>query len=128
MFSNLDAELRLNKLLSSPTAWCLQYKDMPDVDEQRAPECAETFMTFLCLIESRFKYLPQFSCQKQFVDLQKEKLSAYSKELVKEGKSEGKNVVCQRYIILINASNFVLTVMRDWMEQPVGLVCYYIVC
>jgi hypothetical protein len=123
-----NAEMRLKKLLSSSTAWCLQYKDMPDVDEQRVPECAETFMTFLCSIENRFKDLPQVSCQRHFVDLQREQLTAYSEELVNVAKLMSKDVICQHYIILINAANFVLTVIRDWMEQPFHVQLHQQLC
>lgn len=116
---DVDAELRLKTLLSVPTAWCLLYKDMPDVDDLRVPECAETVMTFLRSVEGRFEYLPLFSCQQQFVQLQKDVLSAFRVELINVAKAEGKNVISQRYVLVINSANYVLGVVRDWMERPV---------
>lgn len=37
-------------MLSAEGAWSSQYKDISDVDELKAPDCAETFMTLLLVI------------------------------------------------------------------------------
>ena len=92
---------------------------MQDVDEQRVPECAETLMTFLFSIEGRYKYISNFSCQRQFVDLQKEILVVFSDELINTAKLEAKNAISQHFIVLINAANYVLTVVREKADQPV---------
>lgn len=40
----------MDAMLSSEGAWSCQYKDMCDMDELRAPDCAETFMMLLQVI------------------------------------------------------------------------------
>ena len=41
---------KIDMMLSSPTAWLSQYKDIVDVDELKVPECGESFMTLLTTI------------------------------------------------------------------------------
>lgn len=41
---------KMDAMLSSEGAWSCQYKDMCDMDELRAPDCAETFMMLLQVI------------------------------------------------------------------------------
>lgn len=41
---------KMDAMLSAEGAWTSQYKDISDVDELKAPDCAETFMTLLQVI------------------------------------------------------------------------------
>lgn len=41
---------KMDAMLSSEGAWSSQYKDISDMDELKAPDCAETFMTLLQVI------------------------------------------------------------------------------
>lgn len=41
---------KVDAMLSAEGAWSSQYKDISDVDELKAPDCAETFMTLLLVI------------------------------------------------------------------------------
>lgn len=41
---------KMDAILSAEDAWNSQYKDISDVDELKAPHCAETFMTLLQVI------------------------------------------------------------------------------
>lgn len=41
---------KVDAMLSTEGAWSSQYKDITDVDELKAPDCAETFMTLLLVI------------------------------------------------------------------------------
>ncbi len=41
---------KMDAMLASPTAWLSQYKDMPDVDESKVPECGGSFMTLMLTI------------------------------------------------------------------------------
>lgn len=41
---------KVDAMLSAEGAWSSQYKDITDVDELKAPDCAETFMTLLLVI------------------------------------------------------------------------------
>lgn len=40
----------MDAILSAEDAWNSQYKDISDIDELKAPHCAETFMTLLQVI------------------------------------------------------------------------------
>lgn len=40
-------------MLSAEGAWSSQYKDISDMDELKAPDCAETFMTLLQVITGK---------------------------------------------------------------------------
>lgn len=40
----------MDAMLSADGAWSSQYKDISDLDELKAPDCAETFMTLLQVI------------------------------------------------------------------------------
>lgn len=40
----------MDAILSAEEAWYSQYKDISDIDELKAPHCAETFMTLLQVI------------------------------------------------------------------------------
>lgn len=41
---------KMDAMLSSEGAWSCQYKELCDMDELRAPDCAETFMMLLQVI------------------------------------------------------------------------------
>lgn len=41
---------KMDAMLSTDGAWSSQYKDISDMDELKAPDCAETFMTLLQVI------------------------------------------------------------------------------
>lgn len=41
---------KMDAILSAEDAWNSQYKDISDIDELKAPHCAETFMTLLQVI------------------------------------------------------------------------------
>lgn len=43
----------MDAMLSAEGAWSSQYKDISDMDEQKAPDCAETFMTLLQVITGK---------------------------------------------------------------------------
>ena len=43
----------MDAMLSSPTAWQSQYKDIADVDELKVSECGETFMTLMLTITGK---------------------------------------------------------------------------
>lgn len=49
MFSAVAVE-KMDAMLSAEGAWSSQYKDISDMDELKAPDCAETFMTLLQVI------------------------------------------------------------------------------
>lgn len=43
----------MDAMLSAEGAWSSQYKDISDMDELKAPDCAETFMTLLQVITGK---------------------------------------------------------------------------
>ena len=44
---------KMDSMLSAEGAWSSQYKDISDMDELKAPDCAETFMTLLQVITGK---------------------------------------------------------------------------
>lgn len=44
---------KMDAMLSAERAWSSQYKDISDVDDLKAPDCAETFMTLLQVITGK---------------------------------------------------------------------------
>lgn len=44
---------KMDAMLSAEGAWSSQYKDISDMDELKAPDCAETFMTLLQVITGK---------------------------------------------------------------------------
>lgn len=50
---------KMDSMLSSPTAWNSQYKDITDVDDLKVSECGESFMMLLLTITGQpFIYFP----------------------------------------------------------------------
>lgn len=43
----------MDAMLSAERAWSSQYKDISDMDDLKAPDCAETFMTLLQVITGK---------------------------------------------------------------------------
>lgn len=41
---------KVDAMLSAEGAWTSQYREISDMDELKAPDCAETFMTLLLVI------------------------------------------------------------------------------
>jgi hypothetical protein len=52
-----DASERMDRMLSSPSAW--QPLSQDTQDELKITECAETFLTLLLTMTDRFRNLPQ---------------------------------------------------------------------
>uniref|UniRef100_A0A668ABI2 RAD50-interacting protein 1 n=1 Tax=Myripristis murdjan TaxID=586833 RepID=A0A668ABI2_9TELE len=63
---------KVDAILSAEGAWSSQYRDISDVDELKAPDCAETFMTLLLVITERYRSLPCPRAQLKFLELQRE--------------------------------------------------------
>ncbi|KAG7249837.1 hypothetical protein CRUP_027183, partial [Coryphaenoides rupestris] len=69
-------------MLSAEAAWSCQYRDISDVDELKAPDCAETFMTLLLVM-----------------------------------KEESRSPMSPRYSAILNAANYISTVLADWADN-----------
>lgn len=44
---------KMDNMLSSPTAWQSQYKNIEDIDEMKVPECGESFITLMSTITGK---------------------------------------------------------------------------
>lgn len=51
---------KMDAMLSAEEAWNSQYKDISDMDELKAPHCAETFMTLLQVITGKTIHADSF--------------------------------------------------------------------
>ncbi|NXA95871.1 RINT1 protein, partial [Melanocharis versteri] len=108
---------KMDSMLSSEDAWISQYKDITDVDEMKVPDCAETFMTLLLVITDRYKNLPTASRKLQFLGLQKELVDDFRIRLTQVMKEETRASLGFRYCAILNAVNYIATVLADWADN-----------
>ncbi|XP_045649400.1 RAD50-interacting protein 1 isoform X1 [Ursus americanus] len=108
---------KMDSMLSSEAAWISQYKDITDVDDMKVPDCAETFMTLLLVITDRYKNLPAASRKLQFLELQKDLVDDFRIRLTQVMKEETRASLGFRYCAILNAVNYISTVLADWADN-----------
>ncbi|KAK7878895.1 hypothetical protein WMY93_030829 [Mugilogobius chulae] len=108
---------KVDSMLSSEGAWSSQYKDISDVDELKAPDCAETFMTLLQVITERYRGLPCASAQLKFLELQRELVDDFRIRLTQVMKEESRVPLGARYCAILNAVNYISTILSDWEDN-----------
>ncbi|XP_078275796.1 RAD50-interacting protein 1 isoform X5 [Rhinoraja longicauda] len=108
---------KMDSVLSSEAAWTSQYKDIMDVDEMKAPDCAETFMTLLLVITDRYKGLPTAGRKLQFLELQKELIDDFRIRLTQVMKEETRSPLGSRYCAILNAVNYIAAILADWANN-----------
>lgn len=108
---------KVDAMLSAEGAWTSQYKDISDVDELKAPDCAETFMTLLQVITDRYRALPSPSAQLKFLELQRELVDDFRIRLTQVMKEESRNPMGARYCAILNAVNYISTILTDWEDN-----------
>ncbi|XP_038134067.1 RAD50-interacting protein 1 [Cyprinodon tularosa] len=108
---------KMDAMLSAEGAWTSQYKDISDMDELKAPECAETFMTLLQVITERYRALSSPSAQLRFFGLQKELVDDFRIRLTQVMKEESRCPLGLRYCAILNAVNYISTILRDWGDN-----------
>uniref|UniRef100_A0A3Q3W873 RAD50-interacting protein 1 n=1 Tax=Mola mola TaxID=94237 RepID=A0A3Q3W873_MOLML len=105
---------KMDAMLSTEGAWSSQYKDISDMDELKAPDCAETFMTLLQVITERYQALPCPSAQLKFLGLQKELVDDFRIRLTQVMKEELRCPLGARYSAILNTVNYISTILGDW--------------
>ncbi|KAH3863718.1 RAD50-interacting protein 1-like [Dreissena polymorpha] len=115
---------KLDGMMSSYTAWDSQYKHIADVDEQKVPECGDSFMTLLLTITDRYKSLPEPALQLEFLDLQLELLEDFRVRL-NQVKNNTHNILSGQYCAILNTAHFVADVLREWSELVFFLQLQY---
>ncbi|KAG9490011.1 hypothetical protein GDO78_005755 [Eleutherodactylus coqui] len=108
---------KMDSMLSSEAAWSSQYKDISDVDEMKFPDCAETFMTLLLVITDRYKNLPTAERKLKFLELQKDLVDDFRIRLTQVMKEEGRALLGFKYCAILNAVNYIATVLGDWADN-----------
>ncbi|XP_053110588.1 RAD50-interacting protein 1 isoform X2 [Hemicordylus capensis] len=108
---------KMDSMLSSEAAWISQYKDITDVDEMKVPDSAETFMTLLLVITDRYKNLPTAARKLQFLELQKDLVDDFRIRLTQVMKEETRAPLAFRYCAILNAVNYIATVLADWADN-----------
>ncbi|CAL8242344.1 unnamed protein product [Merluccius merluccius] len=108
---------KVDAMLSAEGAWSCQYRDISDVDELKAPDCAETFMTLLLVITDRYRSLPCSRAQLKFLDLQRELVDDFRIRLTQVMKEESRSPLSPRYSAILNAANYISTVLADWADN-----------
>ncbi|XP_054480870.1 RAD50-interacting protein 1-like, partial [Anoplopoma fimbria] len=110
---------KMDAMLSAEGAWSSQYKDISDMDELKAPDCAETFMTLLQVITERYRALPCPSAQLKFLGLQRELVDDFRIRLTQVMKEESRCPLGARYCAILNAVNYISTILGDWGDNVV---------
>ncbi|XP_030631915.1 RAD50-interacting protein 1 [Chanos chanos] len=108
---------KVDAMLSAEGAWTSQYRDITDMDELKAPDCAETFMTLLLVITDRYRSLPSSHAQLSFLALQRELVDDFRLRLTQVMKEESRNPLGARYCAILNAANYISTVLSDWGDN-----------
>ncbi|XP_029922119.1 RAD50-interacting protein 1 [Myripristis murdjan] len=108
---------KVDAILSAEGAWSSQYRDISDVDELKAPDCAETFMTLLLVITERYRSLPCPRAQLKFLELQRELIDDFRIRLTQVMKEESRCPLGARYCAILNAANYISTVLGDWGDN-----------
>ncbi|XP_069833776.1 RAD50-interacting protein 1 isoform X2 [Dendropsophus ebraccatus] len=108
---------KMDSMLSSEAAWSSQYKDISDVDEMKFPDCAETFMTLLLVITDRYKNLPTAEKKLKFLELQKDLVDDFRIRLTQVMKEESRALLGTKYCAILNAVNYIATVLGDWADN-----------
>ncbi|XP_076023482.1 RAD50-interacting protein 1 [Genypterus blacodes] len=108
---------KVDSMLSAEGAWSSQYKDISDMDELKAPDCAETFMTLLQVITDRYQALPSPSAQLKFLELQRELVDDFRIRLTQVMKEESRCPLGARYCAILNAVNYISTILGDWGDN-----------
>ncbi|XP_062862306.1 RAD50-interacting protein 1 [Trichomycterus rosablanca] len=108
---------KMDAMLSVEGAWSSQYKDITDMDELKAPDCAETFMTLLLVITDRYRSLPCPRAQLSFLALQRELVDDFRIRLTQVMKEESRQPLGSRYCAILNAANYISTVLSDWSDN-----------
>ncbi|KAE8616301.1 hypothetical protein XENTR_v10008770 [Xenopus tropicalis] len=108
---------KMDSMLSAEAAWTSQYKDISDVDEMKVPDSAETFMTLLLVITDRYRNLPTASRKLKFLELQKDLVDDFRIRLTQVMKEESRDPLGFRYCAILNAVNYIATVLGDWADN-----------
>eukprot|EP00058_Branchiostoma_floridae_P018135 XP_002603624.1 hypothetical protein BRAFLDRAFT_126930 [Branchiostoma floridae] len=116
---------KMDLLFSSETAWTCQYGDIEDVDDMKTGECAEGFMTLMLALTDRYKPLPSAANKLQFLDLQLELIDDFRIRLTQVMKSEAQDPLGYTFLSILNAVNYVISVLREWSETVFFLQLQY---
>ncbi|KAI8506662.1 RAD50-interacting protein 1 [Branchiostoma belcheri] len=116
---------KMDLLFSSETAWTSQYGDIEDVDDMKTGECAEGFMTLMLALTDRYKPLPSAANKLEFLDLQLELLDDFRIRLTQVMKSEAQDPLGSTFLSILNAVNYVISVLREWSETVFFLQLQY---
>ncbi|XP_066291124.1 RAD50-interacting protein 1-like isoform X4 [Branchiostoma lanceolatum] len=116
---------KMDLLFSSETAWTSQYGEIEDVDDMKTGECAEGFMTLMLALTDRYKPLPSAANKLQFLDLQLELLDDFRIRLTQVMKSEAQDPLGSTFLSILNAVNYVISVLREWADTVFFLQLQY---
>lgn len=107
---------KMDAILASESAWILT--DPNNLEELKIPKCADQFIRLLDAIRERYCNLPQPGHQLQFLNLQLELIECFRRRLVQLHNSPVDNVTST---MVLNASNYLSSVLREWGENVVGI-------
>ncbi len=140
---------RLKQITSSQTAWFPAYATLEEADDTRVPECTEGFMQIIAgitgqgrgcldrphggctsigrslpfpsLPEERYKPLPGIVPQLRFLELQRDLLLEFHEDLTESSRRLSCDPLVPQFCAYLNASNYIIGVLRSWGEQLVSL-------
>lgn len=104
-------------ILIEPSAWT--FIDPENLEELKIPKCADRFVRLLDAMRERYCNLPQPGHQLQFLNLQLELIETFRRRLLQLLSNAEKGVTST---MVINAVNYVNSVLREWGENVVSIV------
>ncbi|XP_054710324.1 RAD50-interacting protein 1-like [Uloborus diversus] len=115
---------KMDKFLSTDSAWKSRYQDESDIDDMLVPESAELFVTLLLTMTERYSILGNKDCQVSFLDLQLELLDDFRLRLHQLSQCHMQETIQPSYCGIINGLYYVTTILDEWNNVPFFLQLY----
>ncbi|CAD5115923.1 DgyrCDS4853 [Dimorphilus gyrociliatus] len=110
------AKEKMDKMLSSETAWISSYKDVENIDEGKVPECAENFMNLMLTMTDRYKSVDNMSVKLKFASLQLQLLDDFRIRLIQIKAQIDNNPVSGQMCAILNTVFYVSQVLKEWSD------------
>uniref|UniRef100_A0AAR2JBT6 RAD50-interacting protein 1 n=1 Tax=Pygocentrus nattereri TaxID=42514 RepID=A0AAR2JBT6_PYGNA len=113
---------KVDAMLSTEGAWSSQYKDITDVDDDQLILFLENLpdsktLKLIVPFIYRYRSLPCPRAQLSFLALQRELVDDFRIRLTQVMKEESRQPLGARYCAILNAANYISTVLSDWGDN-----------
>lgn len=121
----------IDNMLSSTSAWKSPQteltdglrgldpdKNEPEISTLRVPECVESFVTQLYVLQERSSALPGPLPKLYFLELQLYLLEDFHSRMAQVKGGEKGNPMGLKFTSILNGIHYLLTVLQEWREHP----------